>query len=146
MIKAVEHVTTYTSLPGIPKDSASALPHHNRVNNHLNRPFEARLSEHKHKLGDFFTSQSTGIHGLDALLHCGATPWQHRLTIQSHRNTKLLRRSGIPYLEWRAVRGLGRHGPWREVTNQLQKDTIGVNRVNNATGIGISARTTRRDL
>jgi len=77
MIKAVEHVTTYTSLPGIPKDSASALPHHNRVNNHLNRPFEARLSEHKHKLGASSLASRpvsmVSMHRCTAVQHLGNT-------------------------------------------------------------------------
>ena len=52
----------------------------------------------------------------------------------------------IANLQWRAMCGLGRYGSWREVTDQLQKDTIGVERMDNAPGIGISTRAARCDL
>ena len=66
--------------------------------------------------------------------------------MNSDSKDQLLRRCGIPYLEWRAMFGLGRHGSWREIADQLQKNTVGVNRVNNAPGIGICARAARCDL
>ena len=66
--------------------------------------------------------------------------------MNAHSKDQLLRSSGIPDLERRAVRGLRRHRSWYEVTNQLQKNTVRVNRMHDTPGIGISTRATRCDL
>ena len=79
-------------------------------------------------------------------MQCNATLAQHWRAMHSYKNHELVRRSGIPDLERRAVRRLRGHGSWHKVTNQLQKDTVRVNRMDDTPGIGISTRATRSDL